>query len=48
MSNKIYKTGEQPGYGTYSCTNCGQLLDIGSKDTMPPCPRCSNNEFTKD
>ena len=45
--NKIYKTGEQPGYGTYSCTNCGQLVDIGKNDTMPPCPRCSNNEFTQ-
>lgn len=45
--NRIVKTGETPGYGTYSCTNCGTNLDIGKTDTVPPCPKCSNNEFTK-
>lgn len=46
MAN-IIKTGEKPGYGTYSCTNCGQKVDVGAYDKVPPCPRCSNNEFTK-
>lgn len=46
--NKIIKTGEKPGYGSFSCTNCGQIVDLNSGDKMPPCPRCSNNEFTKD
>ena len=45
--NKIIKTGEKPGYGVYSCTNCGTNVDIGSYDKVPPCPKCSNNEFTK-
>ncbi len=46
MSEKIYKTGETPEAGTYTCTNCGQKVTISQGDTMPPCPRCSNNEFT--
>ena len=43
----IFKTGEKPGYGTYSCTNCGCNVDLGKRDKMPPCPNCSNNEFTE-
>ncbi len=45
---KIYKTGEKPGNGTYSCTNCGTDVTLGSGDKMPPCPKCSNNEFTRE
>ena len=43
MSEKIYKTGMTPGSGTYDCTNC-----LGNGDTMPPCPKCTNSEFTKE
>ncbi len=46
MSSQIIKTGEKPGDGTYYCTNCGQEVSVGDYDKMPPCPRCSNNEFT--
>ena len=35
MQNVI-KTGEKPGYGTYSCTNCGQNVDLNKGDKMPP------------
>jgi len=44
---KICKTGEKPGDGAYICTNCGQRVDLGPHDKMPPCPNCGNNEFTK-
>lgn len=44
---KEYKTGEKPGSGCYFCTNCGQEIDLGEYDKMPPCPRCNNNEFTE-
>ncbi len=44
---KVIKTGEKPGRGCYVCTNCGQDVDLGARDKMPPCPRCSNNEFTE-
>ncbi len=47
MEEKIYKTGEKPEEGAYYCTNCGERVDIGSGDKLPPCPRCSNNEFTQ-
>lgn len=47
MSGTIYKTGEKPGSGEYTCTNCGQVISVGEYDKLPPCPRCSNNEFTK-
>lgn len=48
MSEKIYKTGMAPGSGTYDCTNCHTKVRLGSGDTMPPCPKCTNNEFTKE
>ncbi len=47
MSSQIIKTGEKPGQGKYTCTNCGQEMSLGEYDKMPPCPRCSNNEFTE-
>lgn len=43
--SKIIKTGEVPGAGTYTCTNCQQKVSLNAGDKMPPCPRCSNNEF---
>lgn len=45
--SKIYKTGEKPGYGEYSCTYCGTDVSLGTGDKMPPCPKCNNNEFNK-
>lgn len=44
---KIVKTGEKPGKGTYSCTNCKTKVSLGTSDKMPPCPSCANNEFSK-
>lgn len=46
MAN-VVKTGEAPGKGKYHCTNCDQMIELSSGDTMPPCPRCSNTEFTR-
>ncbi|MFI3228744.1 MAG: hypothetical protein R3Y23_01085 [Bacillota bacterium] len=44
----IVKTGEKPGRGIYSCTNCHTEMHLDLKDKMPPCPKCNNVEFTKD
>ncbi len=41
------KTGQEPGKGTYKCTNCGTEVNLGNGDTMPPCPKCSNTTFDK-
>lgn len=46
--SKIVKTGQKPGSGCYCCTNCKTKVNLGSGDKMPPCPKCTNNEFTKD
>jgi DNA-directed RNA polymerase subunit RPC12/RpoP len=41
-------TGEKPGKGSYQCTRCGQIVVLDDdSDTLPPCPRCSNTEFTE-
>lgn len=41
-------TGEKPGKGLYKCKKCGQLVQLDDHtDTLPPCPKCSNTEFTK-
>jgi DNA-directed RNA polymerase subunit RPC12/RpoP len=45
--NSICKTGEKPGRGSYECTNCHTMVDLDQYDKLPPCPSCSNNEFTK-
>jgi len=40
-------TGEKPGRGTYICTRCGLGVTLDDDtDTMPPCPRCENTEFS--
>ena len=32
----MYKTGEQPGKGEYTCTNCGQVVVLDDNtDTLP-------------
>ena len=46
--NHIIKTGEKPGSGTYVCTNCSQHITVDEYDKIPPCPRCTNNEFVKE
>lgn len=47
-STMTYSTGEKPGIGTYTCTHCGTKVRLDdSTDTLPPCPKCSNTQFTK-
>ena len=43
----VCKTGEKPGRGTYSCTNCHTEVSVGEYDKLPPCPSCSNNDLTE-
>lgn len=47
MTNAKFSTGEKPGKGCYTCTNCGFDLRLGSDDKMPPCPNCNNTTFVK-
>ena len=34
--------------GCYCCCNCGLQIDVNKGDTLPPCPRCSNQTFVKE
>lgn len=44
----MYKTGEKPGKGEYTCTNCGQVVVLDDNtDTLPPCPKCSGDAYSK-
>ncbi|MSR92645.1 zinc ribbon-containing protein [Inconstantimicrobium porci] len=39
-------TGEKPGIGTYTCTNCGEQVKLDDNtDTLPPCPVCHKTEY---
>lgn len=39
-------TGEKPGAGTYTCTQCGQVVVLDDNDDrMPPCPSCGGTKF---
>ncbi len=37
--------GSDVSSGTYRCTNCGNQIDLGSSDSLPPCPQCNNAEW---
>ena len=44
----IYKTGDNPGKGTYRCTKCGFLVHLYDNDgKLPACPACMHSEYTK-
>jgi len=47
--DKMSKTGEKPGKGTYHCTApvCRRVVILDDdKDTLPPCPTCGGTDFT--
>ena len=47
MTNKIFKTGSQPGKGRYLCSACkGDVVLDDDTDRMPPCAKCHKTEFT--
>jgi len=37
--------GSDVSAGTYGCTNCGNVIDVGSTKHLPPCPECGNGEW---
>ncbi len=47
-SSEILRTGENPGKGNYSCTNCGTDVTLDGKEKLPACPRCGNTEFRRE
>ncbi|HEX8205377.1 MAG TPA: hypothetical protein VF587_04895 [Solirubrobacteraceae bacterium] len=37
--------GSDVSAGTYSCTNCGNTIDVQSVQSLPPCPNCQNGSW---
>jgi len=44
MANPV-PAGSDVSSGTYECTNCGKMIDVGSTKHLPPCPECGNGEW---
>ena len=44
MANPV-PAGSDVSAGTYQCTKCGNQIDVGSTQSLPPCPECSNGEW---
>jgi predicted RNA-binding Zn-ribbon protein involved in translation (DUF1610 family) len=40
--------GSDVSAGTYSCTECGYELSVQSTQHLPPCPECSNGEWSSE
>lgn len=38
--------GSDVSAGTYRCTQCGYELAVESTKNLPPCPSCSNGEWS--
>ena len=38
--------GSDVSSGTYRCTQCGNSIDVGSTQHLPPCPNCGNGEWS--
>jgi lipopolysaccharide biosynthesis regulator YciM len=45
MANPV-PAGSDVSAGTYRCTECGYELDVASTQHLPPCPSCSNGEWS--
>jgi len=43
-----YTCGTTVEQGTYKCCNCGQIVQMDSNSTLPPCPNCTNQTYTKE
>jgi len=44
MANPV-PAGSDVSAGAYRCTNCGSQIDVGSVESLPPCPKCGNGEW---
>lgn len=43
---KMSKTGEKPGVGTYICVACGERVRLDDNtDRLPPCPTCHKTDY---
>jgi hypothetical protein len=45
MANPV-PAGSDVSAGTYQCTNCGYELQVGSTQSLPPCPSRANGAYS--
>ena len=38
-------SGSDVSSGTYQCTQSGNQSDVGSTQSLPPCPSCGNGQW---
>ena len=38
--------GSDVSAGTYRCTSCGNQIDVGSVQSLPPCAQCTNGSWS--
>lgn len=44
MANPV-PVGSDVSAGAYQCTKCGNTIDVGSTQHLPPCPTCGNGQW---
>ncbi|MGX9461842.1 zinc ribbon-containing protein [Shewanella sp. A14] len=44
----IYKSGEIINQGKLTCNKCGHQMQIDFPGVIPDCPKCDNNEFSRE
>lgn len=46
--SRLIKSGNIPGKGKYSCTDCGVKWLLLDGEILPECPECGNNLYTQE
>lgn len=46
LATQTFSIGDQPGNGTYRCTQCKTYVTrlLGPEEQLPPCENCGSNE----
>ncbi len=44
---RAWKSGNNPGTGTFRCADCDYPVSLEAADQLPPCPNCGGKEFIR-
>ncbi len=47
LEHHTYHAGELTAGGQFSCTACGEKLELHKPDYLPPCPKCMESEYRR-
>lgn len=48
IEHHTYHAGELTAGGQFSCTACGEHLELHKPDYLPPCPKCMASEYRRE